>query len=364
MIHWFKPSFWGKEEEYVAAALKSTWISDGEYIVQFEKEFSQLLSAKHTVTVNNGTSALHLALLALNIGKNDEVIVPGYTFAAPVNMLKMVGAEPVYVDVDPNTWCLDETKIEEAITERTKAIIPVHIYGNVCNMPSILEIAHRHNLAVIEDTAEAVFSKWNAQSAGTFGDIGCFSFQATKTLTMGEGGAITISNDVLADRARLIRNHGMHGKRRYWHYEIGHNFRLTNYQAALGCSQIAFLDIIIRNKKRVDALYRKKLEGLEEIKFQSFNSAVDPVVWAVVIQLDKNEFGDAKAVREELLAANIETRSGFFTFHDMPQYNAPYLPVSQKLSETVISLPSYTLISEEEIDYVCENIKKLVKNAV
>lgn len=361
MIQWFKPSFWGKEEQYVTQALKSTWISDGEYIAQFEKKFEKLLAANHVITVNNGTSALHLALLALNIGPQDEVIVPGYTFAAPINMTLMVGAVPVYVDVDPNTWCINETKIEAAITERTKAIIPVHIYGNVCNMPCIMDIAQRYKLAVIEDTAEAVFSKWNHQAAGTFGDIGCFSFQATKTLTMGEGGALSVSNNELAEKARLIRSHGMSGKKRYWHYEIGHNFRLTNYQAALGCSQFEFLDTIILNKKRVEAAYRLRLDHLPELKFQEFSSAVDPVVWAVAVQLNKEYFDDAKAVREDLFAAGIETRSGFFTFHNMPLYKGPYLPVSQNLSETIISLPSYALITDDEIDFVCKTILKLVR---
>jgi perosamine synthetase len=361
MISWFKPAFWGKEEDYVLDAVRSTWISDGTYIERFEREFSDRLSAKHTVSVNNGTSALHLALLALNIGVNDEVIVPGYTFAAPVNMVKMVGATPVYIDVDEDTWCIDASKIEAAITKKTKAIIPVHTYGNVCDMTQIMDIAKRHHLAVIEDTAEAAFSMWDGQAAGTFGDIGCFSFQATKTLTMGEGGALTIADEDLAQRARLIRSHGMQGKKRYWHYEIGHNFRLTNYQAALGCAQLEFLDTIIQNKKRVINAYTQALADVAGVRFQVFDALVSPVVWAVAIQLEGDVFGCTTKVRDTLLERHIETRSGFFTFHDMPQYNGPYLPVSQKLSDTVISLPSYALITDDEIDTVCNNLINLVR---
>lgn len=355
-IDWFKPTFWGKEEEYVLDALRSTWISDGGYIHRFENEFSKLNQVDHTITVNNGTSALHLALLTLGIGLDDEVIVPGYTFAAPANMVRMVGAKPVYVDVDINTWCMDESLIERAITNKTKAIIPVHTYGNVCHMKKIMSIAKQYQLSVIEDTAEAAFSLYDNQAAGTYGDIGCYSFQATKTITMGEGGAIVMFDRSLADKARLIRNHGMQGKKRYWHYEIGHNFRLTNYQAALGFAQLEHLPEISINKHRVFESYKRKLGTFSGIRFQEFPSSVQPLVWCTALILDRECFGDAEQVRNLLLEKGIETRSGFFTFSDMPNYQAPFLPVSNYLSKHIINLPSHTLITEKEIEYICEQL--------
>lgn len=355
-IDWFKPAFWGKEEAYVLDALKSTWISDGEYIRRFESEFSTLCQAKHTITVNNGTSALHLALLALNIRPGDEVIIPGYTFAAPANMVKMMGAIPVFVDVDINTWCMDASQIESVITPKTKAIIPVHTYGNVCDMKAIMAIAKHHRLSVIEDTAEAAFSLFEDQAAGTFGDVGCFSFQATKTITMGEGGALVIADDALADRARLIRNHGMQGKKRYWHYDIGHNFRLTNYQAALGLAQLEHIQEVIINKDRIMKAYQKRLQSIPGLTFQVFQKGVQPLIWSVALTVDSHCFGESEVLRDALLEKGIETRSGFFTFYEMTHYDAPYLPVSDHLSKTIISLPSYTLITEDEIDYVCEQL--------
>lgn len=358
-IPWFKPSFWGKETAYVTDAIESTWISDGKYIQGFESRFSSIVGTNHTITVNNGTSALHLALWILDISPGDEVVVPGYTFAAPVNMLKMLGAVPVYVDVDIDTWCLDDNKIEAAITPKTKAIIPVHTYGNVCNMDSIMKLARQYHLHVVEDTAEAAFSKWNNQAAGTFGDVGCFSFQATKTLTMGEGGAITVKNEKLAERARLIRSHGMHGKKRYWHYEIGHNFRLTNYQAALGLAQLEYLDVIIQHKNRVLTTYQNHLSTTPGITFQTFKPGASPIVWSVAVLLDQDQFGKSELVRQRLLDAGIETRSGFYTFSDMPNYDAPILPISQEISDGLINLPSYTCITDDEIGYVCEQLTRL-----
>lgn len=358
-IDWFKPTFWGKEEAYVLDALRSTWISDGEYIRRFESEFSTLNNIANTITVNNGTSALHLALLALRIGPGDEVIVAGYTFAAPANMVKMLGATAVYVDVDIHTWCMDPAAIESAITPKTKAIIPVHTYGNVCDMNAIMAIARQHGLSVIEDTAEAAFSLLDDKPAGTFGDVGCFSFQATKTLTMGEDGAIVVADAPLAQRCRLIRNHGMQGKKRYWHYEIGHNFRLTNYQAALGLAQLEHLGEVVLNKDRIMKAYTKRLGNVSGITFQAFQAGVQPLVWSVAVILDKACFGEAKAVGEALLEKGIETRTGFFPFHEMLHYDAPYLPVSDYLSKHIINLPSYTLIPEEAIDYVCEQLMAL-----
>lgn len=362
MIPWFKPHFWGNERVYLLDALNSTWISDGEYIHRFEKEFSKLLTVKNTVTVSNGTTALQLALLSLKIKAEDEIIIPGYTFAAPANMTLAIGAKPVFADVDLDTWCVSPAEFEKKITPKTKAIIPVHVYGNVCEMNTIREIAKLHKITVIEDAAEAAFSKYFGEYVGTLGDISCFSFQATKTIAMGEGGALVTNNDILEQNARLIRNHGMRSERRYWHEEVGHNFRLTNLQAALGCAQLEKISEIINNKKRVYQSYKERLKNVDGIKMQYIHKEIEPVIWAIGVQLDPSFFrGDRNFVMAELSKQGIETRPGFYSFNSMPLYNAGYLPISHNISQNMISLPSYPTLTVSNIDFICEKLLALRK---
>lgn len=360
MIPWFKPHYWGNEKLYVMDALDSSWISGGEYIRKFESVFSELHRDHMAVTVSNGTTALYLALLTLNIGPGDEVIIPGYTFAAPANMVIAAGAKPVFVDVDKETWLLDPSLIEEKINQKTKAIIPVHIYGNVCSMSIINEIAKKHKLFVIEDVAEAAFSKQEGQYAGTLGDVGCFSFQATKTLTMGEGGAVLFLDNELAEKARIIRSHGMTSDRPYWHIEVGHNFRLTNMQAAFGLAQLEKLTEIIIQKRRVYQRYMENLDAIPGIQLQKINEQTDPIIWAValriepsVIPIPRDEF------RAVLTAHGVETRAGFYAFNEMPLYCSDELPVSKEVSHSLISLPSYPALGNEQIDEICEIFLKI-----
>ncbi|EKE01968.1 MAG: hypothetical protein ACD_21C00014G0009 [uncultured bacterium] len=362
MINWFCPHFWGDEKKYVQDALDSSWISDGDYIRKFEKAFADHLGVSNAITVSNGTTALYLALLASKIGPGDEVIIPGYTFAAPANMVLATGAKPVFVDVDSDTWLLSSERLESQITKNTRAIIPVHIYGNVCAMNSIKEIAREHNIKIIEDVAEASFSKYSGQYAGTFGDFGCFSFQATKTITMGEGGCVVANNTELADMARLIRNHGMKSEKRYWHEVVGHNFRLTNYQAALGYGQLEKVEDIIDNKRRVYRSYKKRLNNVEGITLQQIKNQVDPVMWAVAVKIDENFFkGNRDFVRQRLLDKGVETRGGFYSFSTMPLYHAKNLPVSEFISENIVNLPSYASLDDSKIDYICDQLLGLKK---
>lgn len=360
MIPWFKPQYWGNEKLYVMDALDSNWISGGEYIRKFEYTFAELHGSVGAVTVSNGTTALYLALLSLNIGPGDEVIIPGYTFAAPANMVIATGAKPVFVDVDKDTWLLDPLLIEEKINPSTKAIIPVHIYGNVCSMSTIIDIAKKHGLYVIEDVAEAAFSKQNDCYAGTFGDIGCFSFQATKTLTMGEGGAVLFSDNFLEQRARVIRSHGMTADRPYWHVEVGHNFRLTNMQAAFGLAQLEKLDEIIIQKKRVYERYRNNLGTIKGLQMQSITLDTDPVIWAVAVKIDPSIISISRdKIRDTLTQHGIETRAGFYAFNEMPLYNSDELPVSSTISRNLISFPSYPGLEDKEIDKICDTFLKI-----
>ena len=361
-IPWAKPEFSGVEKDYMLDALRSTWISGGEYVDRFESDFARLIGTRYAITASSGTAALHLALLAAEIGPGDEVLIPDFTFAAPANMVLRVGAKPVYVDVDPHTWCIDVSKVEENITERTKAIIPVHVYGNVCEMEALMRIAKDSRLCLIEDVAEAAFSRYKGKSAGSFGDLSCFSFQATKLITMGEGGAVLTDDEELSKRVRILRNHGMREGKRYWHDVPGYNYRLTNMQAALGCAQLETVDKRIDEKNRVYRRYVENLSDLPAVEFQHIQKDVEPVIWAVALRIDTKHFRrDRDSLMAELLRRNIETRPGFYPFSVMPLYCSPPLPVAESVSRDIISLPSYASLSNDDIDYVCGQLKSLAR---
>lgn len=360
MIPWAKPCLFGNEKELVMDALRSTWISGGEYVDRFENDFAGTIGTKYAVTTSNGTTALHLALLALEVGPGDEVIVPDFTFVACANTVLYTGARPVYVDIDPRTWCIDPEKVEKAITERTKAIIPVHLYGNVCDMEALTDISKKHDLLLIEDVAEALFSKYRGRYAGSFGDVSCFSFQATKTITMGEGGAVLTDDKRLMERMRVLRSHGMREGKRYWHDFVGYNYRLTNMQAALGCAQLEKKDLLITEKKRIYERYRKNLSDMEGIELQYIPKEIEPVIWAIALKMDPEYFkGERDFLINELLRRGVETRPGFYPFSVMPIYDAPSFPVAESVGRNVLSLPSYPFISDAEIDYICEQMREL-----
>jgi perosamine synthetase len=362
MVPWGKPCLGEKEKKYVLKALDSTWISGGEFIDRFEADFARLVGTKYAVTASNGTSALHLALLALGIGAGDEVIVPAFTFVSPANMVMETGAKPVYADIDPRTWCVDADEVKRKVTGRTKAAIAVHVYGNVCDMGALTRIVRENRICLIEDAAEAAFSRYRGKFAGSFGQLGCFSFQATKTVTMGEGGAVVTDDKNLADRMRIMRSHGMRQNKRYWHDLVGYNYRLTNLQAALGCAQLDNLDNIIAQKVRIHRRYLANLCGLPGIEFQHIPKEVEPVMWAVALKIDPGRFkGDRDFLIAELLEKDIETRPGFYPFSIMPLYKADPLPIAESISRNVISLPSYVSILDEDIDYISDQLKGLMK---
>ncbi|MFH1415444.1 MAG: DegT/DnrJ/EryC1/StrS family aminotransferase [Elusimicrobiota bacterium] len=361
-IPWAKPVFYGKEKEYLVNALESTWISDGYYVERFEKEFAEYHKVPFGITVSNGTAALQLAVLGLGLSGKDEVIVPGFSFFAAANMVLSAGAVPVFADIDPDTWCLDISCVERAITEKTRAVIAVHNYGNVCDMAALIELAGRHDLCIIEDCAEAVFSKYMNKLAGTFGDAGCFSFQATKTITTGEGGIVVLSEEDINNRMRLLRNHGMSPQKHYWPEMHGYNFRMTNLQAAVGCAQFECLDKIIKDKQRIYSRYLEQLGNEAGVTMQMFRKEVDPVVWTVALRIDKKRFVyDRDGTIASLLDSGIETRPGFYPYSIMPIYKSNALPNAEAVSAGVICLPSFCTISDKEIEYICDKIKKLKK---
>ena len=286
-IPWTKPNFWGNEIEYVTDALKSTWISGGSYLDRMEADFSKLLEDKHVLAVSNGTTAIHLAYLGLDLKPGDEVIVPGFAFMAAANVAIHMGLKPVFAEIDPETWCLCPKELPKYVTSKTKAIVPVHTYGNVCAMDEIMEIAKAHKLPVIEDCAESLFSKYKGKESGTIGELSTFSLQATKMITTGEGGLVVTGSDELRKRMMLYRSHGMdRGKKFYWHELPGHNFRLTNFQAAIGVAQLEKKDAILTERHRVNNEYKKYLLNAEGITLQKVNDDVDAVIWAIAMKLN------------------------------------------------------------------------------
>ncbi|HSM05495.1 MAG TPA: DegT/DnrJ/EryC1/StrS family aminotransferase [Longimicrobiales bacterium] len=358
-IPFARPAFWGREREYVDEALASTWVSGGPFVERFEEGLASALKVPEVVVVSNGTTAIHLAFLALDIRPGDEVIVPGFCFLAAANVALHMGAVPVFAEVDEASWCLDPTDVERRITPRTRAIVPVHTYGNVCDMSALSAVADARDVPVVEDAAEALGSSHRGRPAGTTGLMGTFSFQATKTITTGEGGAVATADPALAERMRLYRSHGM-STTRYMHDVPGHNFRLTNLQAALGCAQLEELDRIEAERRRVHRRYLEGLSGRDGVRPQGFDPEVDPVLWAFAVRLDEDLFPQGRdGVMRELARHGIETRPGFYPASAMDIYSVGPLPVSEAVGRSVLVLPTFPTLTDAEIDRVCHRLLEL-----
>jgi perosamine synthetase len=353
------PNLNGNEFKYLTDAFMSTWISSsGEYIVRFEEEFSKYSDCKYGVAVSNGTVALHLALVVLGIGEGDEVIVPDLTFAATINTVLHAGATPVIVDVEEDSWCIDPKAIERAITPKTKAIIPVHLYGQSCDMATIMEIAKQYNLKVIEDCAEAHGAMFDGKKVGSFGDIGCFSFYGNKVITTGEGGMCTTNNEELNSKIRVLRDHGMSKTKRYWHDVVGYNYRLTNLQAAIGVAQLERIDNIHTNRRQYENSYKEVLKDTKSFTFQKDLQNRQRITWLVSILLDDSIDRDSYILK--LKNHGIDARPFFYPLSDMEIY-AKYCKedtkISHKLSKIGLNLPTYeTLKSADEIQKVLKDI--------
>lgn len=307
-----EPSITQKEISYVLDAVKSGWVSSlGHYINEFEKRFAEFVGTKYALTTSNGTTALHLALVSVGIKKGDEVIIPDLTFVATANAVTYTGAKPVMVDVEQDTWCIDLKCFKKAIRKKTKAIIPVHLYGHPANMDKINKIACEHGLYVIEDAAEAHGAEYKGKMVGSLSDCGVFSFYGNKVITTGEGGMITTDNEELYEKAKYLRDHAMSKEKRYWHTEIGYNYRITNLQAALGLAQLERIEELILKKRQIFKWYKELLQDIEGIRLNPEKKGVKNVFWMVCLVLDK----DFKIGRDELIKKlkekGIDTRPFF-----------------------------------------------------
>jgi len=355
----------GNEEKYVVQAIRSSWISStGEFVTRFEKEFADLCGSGSAISVSNGTVALHLAMLGLNVRPGDEVIVPALTYIATANAVRYVGAEPVFVDVDPDTWCLDPRQIEGAITHRTKGILPVHLYGHPADMHAINHLAGVHGLWVVEDAAEAHLAKYRGKRVGSLATLGTFSFYGNKVLTCGEGGAVTVTDHQLEVRLRTLRGQGMDPQRQYFFPITGYNFRLTNLACALLCAQLERREEILDRRRAVFARYRTALGGIPGISFQPVADWAEPTPWLFCITVDQGEYGLSRdELADSLLERGIETRPFFRALHKLPPFREEasrrntHLPVTDRLSEAGLNLPTYNTLRDSDIDFVAEAIR-------
>lgn len=355
-----QPNFGVEELIFVTDALKSGWVSSqGKYIDEFEKSFARFCGTRYAVSVANGTAALHLALLSLGIKPGDEVIVPTLTFIATVNAVKYVGAKPVFADSEKSNWCIDPQEIEKKITRRTRAIIIVHLYGHPADMDPILKIAHKYNLYVIEDAAEAHGAEYKGRKVGSIGGIGVFSFYGNKIITTGEGGMLVSNNKDIARKARLFKNHGMGHKKKYWHKVIGYNYRMTNLQAALGLAQLRKIKRSITRKREVAASYSHALSNIKGITLPKEAPWAKSVFWMYCILVEDN-FGITKnALMQRLKTSAIETRPIFYPIHKMPPYrNKRRFPVAEALSQKGICLPSSVTLKKDDIERIVRVITR------
>jgi perosamine synthetase len=357
----YEPWIGRREEENVMDAVRSGWISSlGKYVTRFEEEFTQFCGAAHGVSTSNGTTALHLALHALGIGAGDEVIIPALSFVASANAVAYTGAKPVFVDVDPNTWTLDVDEVERAINGRTRAIMPVHLYGHPANMGRLREIAEVAGLWLVEDAAEAHGAAINGRRVGAIGTIGAFSFYGNKIITTGEGGMLTTNDAELAARCRMLRDHAMPPERRYWHEEVGFNYRLTNLQAAVGVAQLERIDSFISRKREIALGYSRLLANIEGIKLPVELPGYTNVYWMYSILVDR----PFPLNRDDLMVAlrneGIDSRPFFHSLDTLPPYQseAPK-PCALALSQKGLNLPSSPRLTDEQVEQIAVTIRNL-----
>ncbi len=361
----------GNEKNYVSDAINSNWISSqGKYINKFEEEFSKFCGASRGVSCTSGFAALHLACLAIGLKKGDEVIVPNFTMIAPLNAIMLTGARPVLVDCD-DSYCIDVNKIEEKINEKTKAIMPVHIYGHSCFMDRIMEIAGKYNLKIIEDAAEAHGAEYNNKKTGNFGDIGCFSFYSNKILTTGEGGMAITNNPVYAEKMKKLRNYAFEIPR-FLHREFGVNYRMSNIHAAIGLAQTENASMLVEARRKIGLRYNNLLKGFKGIILPKEKENCKNVYWMYGIVLDDSINLSREIVVEKLMEKGVDTRNFFIPMNKQPIFlekkfeNVPdcngYFPISEKVGERGFYLPSSSNLSEEDAIFVCEKLNEVLHN--
>jgi perosamine synthetase len=365
-----EPLIGEKELEYVAEAIKSGWISsEGQYIKEFEEHFAYYIGRKHGIAVNNGTNALILALRALELPEDSEVIIPSFTIISCAMACIYNNLIPVFLDSEKDTWNIDVSGIEVKITEKTKAIMPVHIYGHPVDMDLISKIARKYELYIVEDFAEAIGSEYKGIKCGNFGDISCVSFYANKVITTGEGGMCLADDGELANKLRRLRNLAFIPEERFIHYELGFNFRMTNIQAAIGLAQTERVDEHVKKKIRVGKIYNELLKPLEEkerIKLPVEKEWAKNTYWMYGIVLNADLRINAETVMKKMAEKGIQTRPFFYPMHLQPAFKKyswfkkESLPVSENLYKYGFYLPSGLTLTDEQILKIADYVKEVI----
>jgi perosamine synthetase len=350
-----------EEVEAVECVLRSGRLAQGPKVEEFEALFASYLGMKYAIATNSGTAALHIAFLASDIGHDDEVITTPFSFIATANAILLCGAKPVFVDIDKDTFCIDPSLIRAKVTSKTKAVLPVHLYGQPCDMKEIVKICRENNLILIEDACQAHGAEYHGKKVGSFG-IGCFSFYPTKNMTTGEGGMIVTEDNNIAERARMIKNHGQ--KEKYAHEVLGYNYRMTDVAAAIGMCQLKKLDEFNRQRIEHARFLTEKLGKIRGL----IPPFVAPDIKHVFHQFTIKVTGDFGMSRDEL-KQRLKNK-GIMTevYYPLPIHKQPLykklgyndnLPNAEKACEEVLSLPVHPLLTEEELDYIVETIKNI-----
>lgn len=352
-----RPWFDEREIEQVQHTLESGWVTEGPACAEFSRRLNELIGVEYGVFAPNGTLALVLALMALGIGEGDEVLVPDVTFVASATSVMMVGATPVFVDVSKNTYQLDVERCEEKLTSFTRAVMPVHLFGATPDMAALLAFAHKHDLLMIEDAAQAIGVKYGEVHAGRFGDAGCFSFFADKTVTTGEGGYVVCKDGDIYERLLSLRNQGRERRGSYTHPSIGYNFRITDLQGAIGCCQLDKLDQIMRRKKTIERMYLELLDGLAEVEFLAITDGSDFVPFRMVLFAERANFLMVHLERDA-----IQTRPFFTPLHRQPCFGYAGLddgdfPNAMDGYKRGLLLPCHPLLSDEDVRYICHSVR-------
>ncbi len=353
-----------KEIDYVTDAVTNAWYGDANmYHERFEKAFAEYIGVRFAMALPTCTSAIHLSLLALGIKEGDEVIVPDATWIASSAPISYVGAVPVFADIDPDTWCLSAGSFEDCITPFTKAVIPVDLYGGMPNMDDIRAVARRHNIAVLEDAAEALGAEFKGKRAGSFGDIGVFSFHGSKTVTTGEGGMLVTDREDLFNRVQVLRDHGRQpGDRMFWNTEVAYKYKMSSMQAALGLAQLERIDELIARKRDQFEWYKERLAMVDGITMNAESAGTRNVYWMVTIVLDPKLGFNKTQLMERLSRRGIDTRPFFHPLSSIPAYEdlkeaqtaRERNLVAYAISPYSINLPSALSLSKEDVQKVCD----------
>jgi len=361
-----------KEVDYVSDAVAHAWYGNANiYLERFESAFARYLDVRFAVSLPSCTSAIHLSLSALGIGPGDEVIVPDITWIASAAPITYVGATPVFADIDPKTWCLSANSLADCITPKTKALIPVDLYGNMPDMDALRELAGRHRIAVIEDAAEAIGSEFHKRKAGCFGDTGVFSFHGSKTLTTGEGGMLVTDREDLYRRALFLRDHGRPpGDKMFFNTEVAYKYKMSSMQAALGLAQLERIDELISRKRQIYAWYQSELANTKGVTLNCEPPGTKNTYWMITAIVDSNYGIEKAGLMERMSEKNIDCRPFFHPLSSLPAYKAleqahrarSRNKVSYEISPYGINLPSGLKMTEDTVKYVCDSFKAILKS--